>query len=163
MTRKRNRFWGSFWGETGRNTGKWLSNKIFGAGWSTPYSIENRSRKSIDIDKASEKSEKGNTYEVLKGISANTLEEICAALDETFMLLKSNVNSNNYSSSSLKFRIRSGIKSLQILGFTNYADFYRTEYTKYMIHSWIKKSFSIILAVVSIFLLLLIAKGKIRF
>lgn len=31
-------FWGSFWRETGKNTGKWASNKIFGKGWSTPYS-----------------------------------------------------------------------------------------------------------------------------
>lgn len=31
-------FWGSFWRETGKNTGKWASNKIFGRGWSTPYS-----------------------------------------------------------------------------------------------------------------------------
>jgi hypothetical protein len=31
-------FWSSFWRETGKNTGKWASNKIFGRGWSTPYS-----------------------------------------------------------------------------------------------------------------------------
>jgi hypothetical protein len=34
---KKSRFWGNFWGETGRNSGKWLSNKVFGnAGWATP-------------------------------------------------------------------------------------------------------------------------------
>lgn len=33
----KNRFWGNFWGETGRNSGKWVSNKVFGpAGWATP-------------------------------------------------------------------------------------------------------------------------------
>lgn len=33
---KRNRFWGNFWGETGRNSGKWMTNKVFGpAGWAT--------------------------------------------------------------------------------------------------------------------------------
>jgi len=39
MTRKRkkNTFFSSFWRETGKNTGKWASNKIFGdTGWSTP-------------------------------------------------------------------------------------------------------------------------------
>lgn len=36
MTNK-SRFWGNFWGETGRNSGKWISNKMFGnAGWATP-------------------------------------------------------------------------------------------------------------------------------
>jgi hypothetical protein len=34
---KKSRFWGNFWGETGRNSGKWVSNKVFGnAGWATP-------------------------------------------------------------------------------------------------------------------------------
>lgn len=35
MARKSS-FWNSFKRETGKNTGKWLSNKIFGNGWSTP-------------------------------------------------------------------------------------------------------------------------------
>lgn len=30
-------FWTNFWRETGRNTGKWVSNKVFGnSGWATP-------------------------------------------------------------------------------------------------------------------------------
>ncbi len=34
---KKSSFWGNFWGETGRNSGKWVSNKVFGpAGWATP-------------------------------------------------------------------------------------------------------------------------------
>ncbi len=37
---KRSSFWGNFWGETGRNSGKWISNKVFGAsGWATPKRI----------------------------------------------------------------------------------------------------------------------------
>lgn len=37
MKKKKSAFWGNFWGETGRNTGKWTSNKIFGPnGWATP-------------------------------------------------------------------------------------------------------------------------------
>lgn len=33
----KSRFWGNFWGETGRNSGKWVSNKVFGnSGWATP-------------------------------------------------------------------------------------------------------------------------------
>jgi len=30
-------FWNSFLRETGKNSGKWLSNKIFKEGWSNPY------------------------------------------------------------------------------------------------------------------------------
>jgi hypothetical protein len=34
---KKSSFWRNFWGETGRNTGKWMSNKVFGnTGWATP-------------------------------------------------------------------------------------------------------------------------------
>lgn len=36
MTQK-SKFWSNFWGETGRNSGKWFSNKLFGnTGWATP-------------------------------------------------------------------------------------------------------------------------------
>lgn len=35
-------FWNSFLRETGKNSGKWLSNKIFGEGWSTPYRFNKR-------------------------------------------------------------------------------------------------------------------------
>lgn len=40
-------FWGNFFGETGRNSGKWVSNKVFGpTGWATPkrhiFSNDNR-------------------------------------------------------------------------------------------------------------------------
>jgi len=33
-------FWSSFWRETGKNSGKFLSNKVFGEKWSTPYRHE---------------------------------------------------------------------------------------------------------------------------
>jgi len=40
MTPTKRSFWRNFWGETGRNTGKWASNKIFGVtGWATPRRI----------------------------------------------------------------------------------------------------------------------------
>lgn len=35
-------FWNSFLRETGKNSGKWLSNKIFKEGWSTPYRFNKR-------------------------------------------------------------------------------------------------------------------------
>lgn len=35
-------FWKSFLRETGKNTGKWISNKIFKEGWSTPYRFNRR-------------------------------------------------------------------------------------------------------------------------
>jgi len=51
---KKSRFWGNFWGETGRNTGKWASNKIFGnAGWATP--------KRLIIESDSSKTHRRNT------------------------------------------------------------------------------------------------------
>jgi len=35
-------FWKSFLRETGKNSGKWLSNKVFKEGWSTPYRFNKR-------------------------------------------------------------------------------------------------------------------------
>jgi len=35
-------FWKSFLRETGKNSGKWISNKIFKEGWSTPYRFNRR-------------------------------------------------------------------------------------------------------------------------
>jgi hypothetical protein len=35
-------FWKSFLRETGKNSGKWVSNKIFKEGWSTPYRFNKR-------------------------------------------------------------------------------------------------------------------------
>lgn len=163
MTRRRSRFWGSFWGETGRNSGKWISNKIFGFGWSTPYSIENKQSNIIDAENTFESPNKRTPELTIKGISGNTLEEIKLGLDETFILLKSNTINNRVSSSQLKFKIRSGIKSLTILGFSDYADFYKKEYREYLLLSWIKLLIIILLGILLIFILLLIAKGKLRF
>jgi hypothetical protein len=54
----RNNFWRNFWGETGRNSGKWASNKVFGdKGWATPRRhifsndtarIEKENKKTLD-------------------------------------------------------------------------------------------------------------------
>jgi hypothetical protein len=51
---KNSTFFSSFWRETGRNTGKWASNKIFGnTGWATPK------RHIIEGASASKKSKRG--------------------------------------------------------------------------------------------------------
>jgi hypothetical protein len=163
MTGRRSRFWGSFWGETGRNSGKWISNKIFGSGWSTPYSIENKSRNVIDAEHSIEKPIKETTELTLNGISGNTLKEIKVELDETFILLKSNASRNGVSSSQLKFKIRSGITSLTMLGFSDYADFYKKEYRRHLLLSRFKLLFNILLGILLMFILLLISKGKLRF
>ncbi len=37
MAKRKSSYWSSFWRETGANTGKWVSNKVFGnTGWATP-------------------------------------------------------------------------------------------------------------------------------
>lgn len=161
--RKRSRFWGSFWGETGKNTGKWVSNKVFGSGWSTPYSIETKRRDTIDAQSYIDSIDKQKSEQKIKAISGNTLEEIKQEIEDTFILLKLNQNNKEVSSSSLKFKIRSGIKSLHILGFSDYAEFYRKEYTKFLVRSWIKWMFQILLGIIFLFFMLLIAKGKLRF
>ena len=47
----RSSFWSSFKRELGKNSGKWISNKIFGNKWSTPY------RNDITINRKSERSD----------------------------------------------------------------------------------------------------------
>jgi len=44
-------FFKSFWRETGKNTGKWASNKVFGDAWSTPFRFMIR-RDSTHLPKA---------------------------------------------------------------------------------------------------------------
>lgn len=49
-------FFKSFKRELGRNTGKWVSNKVFRDGWSTPYRFSRTGQKSADSGVRSKKS-----------------------------------------------------------------------------------------------------------
>lgn len=78
MARKSS-FWNSFKRETGKNTGKWASNKIFGTGWSTPYkndlSITNSSANDALDDGATDQgsSETNIHYDIdVKNVETNT-------------------------------------------------------------------------------------------
>lgn len=78
MARKSS-FWNAFKRETGKNTGKWASNKIFGTGWSTPYkndlSITNSSADDALDDEATDQgsTETNIHYDIdVKNVETNT-------------------------------------------------------------------------------------------
>lgn len=78
MARKSS-FWNAFIRETGKNTGKWASNKIFGTGWSTPYkndlSITNSSANEALDDEATDQgsTETNIHYDIdVKNVETNT-------------------------------------------------------------------------------------------
>lgn len=146
MARK-SRYWGNFWGETGRNTGKWLSNKVFGeTGWATPrrhimHNEGNKSRsKSRQSNSVSDSSDESDVYlkehyrneNMLKqkasGITFNSddVNEICVNLDQ----LITGANMAHESQTSVGMftsKIRSGILRLRRLGEHELADFYQKE------------------------------------
>jgi hypothetical protein len=67
-------FWGSFWRETGKNTGKWASNKVFGRGWSTPHSHDvniNHSGSNFSDNNPIDNSSENNTDDLLNELHEN--------------------------------------------------------------------------------------------
>lgn len=69
--RRKSTFWTNFWRETGKNTGKWTSNKVFGnSGWSTPrrHIFDN------DSSNSNSKSQKSSFLESVEKIS-NSLND----------------------------------------------------------------------------------------
>lgn len=94
MARKSS-FWNSFKRETGKNTGKWASNKIFGTGWSTPYKNDLSITNSLaDEALADEATDQGSTetnihYDIdVKNVETNThdvtIEQIRNNADKEF-------------------------------------------------------------------------------
>lgn len=56
-------FFKSFKRELGRNTGKWVSNKVFKDGWSTPYRFSRTGQKTADAEARSKKTRRAKKTE----------------------------------------------------------------------------------------------------
>lgn len=150
---KRNRFWGNFWGETGRNSGKWISNKVFGnAGWATPRrhifdrdnssSGSKNSRAKVRETTSSVKSEEfkhnwaaervDNIIKMANQISFsnNDVEEICLKLDDLLTGARTAIkfiNSDKVCNKLFSSKIKSGIMRLRRQHEVELADFYARE------------------------------------
>lgn len=144
---KKSRFWGSFWGETGRNSGKWVSNKIFGpTGWATPKRLifdndtgnsESTSSNENNSDAEDEWDEIriNNLLEVAHEITFNDsdVDSICSSLDNLLTAArKANkyAQNNKLSSDIFQSKINSGIMRLRRLSEKELADFYQLELQK---------------------------------
>jgi len=155
---KKSRFWGNFWGETGRNTGKWASNKVFGpSGWATPRrhifdsdstgksrSSSNRTsssgNSSDDWDEARIDRLMGTANDI--SFSGSSVDSICNSLDD---LLTSARKANKYagenklSGSIFQTKINAGIMRLRRLGERELADFYQSEFKKVKYSTFLTK------------------------
>lgn len=146
---KKSRFWGSFWGETGRNTGKWASNKIFGStGWATPRrhifdsdnSPSGRKRSRSSSEDYSDNTPEHDWNEVrvdrllemANEISFNTnnIDEICVKLDDLLtgaQTANKFIHSDNMCNKVFVSKIKSGIMRLRRNQEYELADFYKQE------------------------------------
>jgi hypothetical protein len=138
-------FWGSFWRETGKNTGKWASNKVFGSGWSTPvkHIVERGSGKGsrdmdLEIDNMlSEIGEKKsgssvNSDEFMLNaanqvvFNQNDVTDVRTKLDE--LLVNANMARDKWRDSRIfEVKIKSGIVLLRQQGAQELAAFYEGE------------------------------------
>lgn len=134
------RFWRNFWSETGRNTGKWISNKTFGdSGWATPRrhildgelrgSKRSKNRKSSPQNSNQEYENYSNSdddYDLTEKLNSidfgDSIDEICDALDKIFPLLE---EAGYVDDGAVKDKIQSGIFRLKRKGANIEADFYR--------------------------------------
>ncbi len=162
---RRSSFWRNFWGETGRNSGKWMSNKVFGdEGWATPKRVILRSEGSGKSDKDDDFLDEGDElpsvktkldkkYLYLKAtelkFDSNDIAEISTSLDE--LLLGARQALQDQSSVDIfKVKIRSGITRLKRLGEIDLADFYSSE-LKRLNRSVILKKISIFILAIIVF------------
>lgn len=141
-------FFKSFWRETGKNTGKWASNKVFGDGWSTPFRVHrtsSRNRQTLsDISDEAARGRRNREREIERNEEkARILEEvnaiqfnsddprvIAAQLDTLFTLLRYLKEKNYAVNSMVDSRIRAGILWLKRTGDFELASFYQSEYRK---------------------------------
>ncbi len=162
MARK-SRFWGNFWGETGRNTGKWASNKIFGpTGWATPKRhimhheeggrISGRSHRTSSFSSSGEddstsdlffKEQSKNRQDLQNKVDAirfdsNDVHVICANIDELLTGARL-AQQNNMSEGVFIPKIRAGIMRLQRLSEHELAAFYRSELNQVLRVKWLGK------------------------
>lgn len=156
MSRK-STFWKNFWSETGRNTGKFTSNKIFGpTGWATPRrhifdsdnsSSNNRNKSTNSIDEASGSASNNSSahdwsderveliIEMANEISftSNEVNDICAKLDD--LLTGANtanrfIHSHKMCNKVFLTKINSGIMRLRRNNEAELAQFYSDELKK---------------------------------
>lgn len=137
-------FFKSFWRETGKNTGKWASNKVFGDNWSTPYRFSSRTEPAgkrsaaadfpdPDSDETPPSAPSGRIqsrelFEKVEGIQldAHDTRVITQQLDELFLAAHQALEKRTDETVFLS-KIRSGIHRLDKLGDRVSADFYRQE------------------------------------
>ena len=146
MSANKSRFWGNFWGETGRNTGKWASNKLFGSrGWSTPrmHLFDNQENKTRELQKEliEEQTEDYITIEkhkTLKNLNkqaneinytSNEVDDIIKNLDQLLTSARQ-AQQNDSSENIFTTKIRSGIMRLKRIGEIEMAVFYENELKK---------------------------------
>jgi hypothetical protein len=174
-------FWNSFFRETGRNSGKWLSNKVFGSSWSTPYSIEhkyanaeNRRRKKIDendfgLDEIELNAGDQNQFNLTVTedvwessfkFEGTTSQEIETVLDRLFLELKSNKSNAAMNLDQAKFKIKTGIYKLKTLGKHEMAAFYENEFNTFLQKEKSSSCVGIIIGIICLIGLALIAFGK---
>ena len=174
-------FWNSFFRETGKNSGKWLSNKVFGSSWSTPYSIEhkystaaNQRRKKIDendfgLDEIELNARDQNQFnlsvsEDVRGSSfefeGTTSQEIEIVLDRLFLELKSTKSNVAMNPDQSKFKIKTGIHKLKTLGKHEIATFYENELNTFLKKEKSAGCVGIIIGIICIIGLILISIGR---
>jgi len=173
-------FWSSFFRETGKNSGKWLSNKVFGSSWSTPYSIEHkhtpapqRRRRKIDegdfgLDEIEPRNDeaKPNTQaltepaEMSLDFDGSSSEEIEKVMDRLFLELKSHETDTAINQDQAKFKIRTGIHKLRSLGYEQSAAYYENELNAFVKKEKSGQVVAIIFGIICLIGLILIAFGK---
>jgi hypothetical protein len=138
-------FFKSFWRETGKNTGKWASNKVFGDGWSTPF----RTRISRDVPSVEDIEATVSRRQTPRGgmskrvsdpdylfdkadeveFNSQEVNDITNKLDE-LQLGAHKAIEDGTSVQIFRTKIRSGIQRLKRLGEIDTARFYESEYSK---------------------------------
>lgn len=156
MRKRKSKFWGSFWRETGRNTGKFTSNKIFGpTGWATPRrhilssDKVNSSRKKTSGSPANQVSSESKhdwsetrverIIDMANEIKFNTnnIDDICSKLDDLLTGARTAnkyIHSDNMCNKVFVSKIKSGIMRLRRNREQELANFYARE-LKYAIRA----------------------------
>lgn len=149
MNRKKSSYWTSFWRETGRNTGKFTSNKVFGpTGWATPrrhiFDGDNSTSgtkitRGSSVNNSSSETEHDwsearvdRIIEMANEISfnSNNIDEICTKLDDLLTGAQTAdklIHSNNMCNKVFVSKIKSGIMRLRRNKEPELADFYAQE------------------------------------
>ena len=126
-------FWSSFFRETGKNTGKWASNKVFGSGWSTPHRLDLHTHTETKDDHLYERLEierqqNERDYEEIKrtDIDSSNTNDIIAKLDDLLSMASIGIQKQQ-SINAYATKIRSGILHLKRNGEQELAVHYQNE------------------------------------